>query len=78
MLSYLLNKPLKMKKAKINFIFNTLPSIVIFIVLAVIAKYTNKHMVHEVEKHMTTVFVTFMILTRCIRMVSRQISCSHK
>lgn len=68
-LSYLLKKPLSLKKAKINFIINTLPTIVAFLVLAVLSKYTSKHVVHEVEKHLTSVFVTFMILVRCIKMV---------
>jgi hypothetical protein len=77
-LSLILKKPLKLNKAKTNFFFNTIPTIIAFIALSLLIKYTNLHVVFVLEKHITSIFVTYMILYRCIRMVTRYMKFSQK
>jgi len=72
-LSLLIKKKFKMNKPIINFIFNTCPTICVYVMYITLRRYTHKHFAIEFEKHITPIFVTYMVLYRSIRAVTTQI-----
>ena len=77
-LSYLLKKPFKLKKPRQNLIFNTLPTAIVFLTLLPLHMYTFTHLAQEVERILTNIFVTYMVVSRCIRAVLKQVKSSQK
>lgn len=77
-LSILLNKNLKWSKPRLNFIMNTTPTILVFYIIYCLTHFTHKHLAIVVERHLTIVFVNFMIVTRCIKAVLAQTTSQQK
>ncbi len=60
-------KNFKLKRMKVNLIFNAIPSIIVYLAI-VLAKYLlNLEDREYLEIHITMVFTMFMVISRCIR-----------
>jgi hypothetical protein len=68
-ISHLMKKKLNMKKPKRNFLYNTCPTIIVFIALYFLYGRAPYHFAKEMERMLTWVFVTYMIIYRCLRAV---------
>jgi hypothetical protein len=60
-------KKFKLKKPKINFIFNAIPTIIIYLVLILVRKFLPEGTKEEIEAEIRFFFVVFMTMTRLIR-----------
>ena len=77
-LSVLLGKNLKLKKPKANFIFNTLPSIVLLLVEKFLFTFATYELATEIRGHLVHFFITFMVVSRCLRSMTRIITKNGK
>ena len=62
----LLKKPLKFRKPKINFLFITLPSLTLYLMLLGL-RYFSGYESDSLEPHLVHFFITFMVVSRCLR-----------
>jgi hypothetical protein len=63
--SFLLKKRIKVKKARINFIFITIPSVGLFLVKFILRRYVDQSA--PLEQSVVHFFVLFMVISRCLR-----------
>lgn len=61
----ILKKPLKFRKPKINFLFITLPSLTLYLLMFGGRIVFSNH--YDIEAHLTHFFITFMVVSRCLR-----------
>lgn len=60
-------KCFKLKRAKINLVFNAIPSISVYIAVMIARSLLNLDESQYMEVHITIVFTMFMVISRCIR-----------
>lgn len=65
--SFLLKKRIKVKKAKINFIFITIPSLALFIAKFILRRFVETSKSSPMEQSVVHFFVLFMVISRCLR-----------
>lgn len=66
-LSYLLDKPLRFNKAKQNILFNSLPSMILYLIYIFVAYLTKFQFHGELAKPLLAIFVPTMIVIRSLR-----------
>lgn len=71
--SYIRKRPIKHKKVYAKLKYNTLPAMVVFLVILWAINNYNKILAREIEIHITSIYVTFMIVIRTLRMVTGEI-----
>lgn len=69
-LHLIVKKPLRLKKAKINLLFITIPTIIMFIAQFLIKYCLSTHFA-EFDSHITHFFITFMVISRCMRQLMK-------
>lgn len=70
-LSMILGKSMKWKKPKANFIFNTVPSISLLIIEKLVFTFSCPEFAAEVQGHLVHFFIVFMVISRCLRSMTR-------
>lgn len=70
-LSLILGKPVKLKKPKANFIFNTIPSITLLLIEKLFFAFAPYEYACEVQAHLVHFFIVFMVISRCLRSMTR-------
>jgi len=60
-------KCFKLKRAKINLVFNAIPSISVYIAIMIARSLLQIEESQYMEVHITIVFTMFMVISRCIR-----------
>jgi len=65
-MSFLLKKPIKTKKAKVNFLFITIPTVLFFLGKLALISFE----IHA-EKFIIKFFILFMVVSRCMRALAK-------
>lgn len=74
-MSIILKKPMKLHRAKTNFFFVTIPSIILYIIIYLLRGFlADKNIAQEIEHHLTHFFITFMVVSRCLRALMKVLS----
>ncbi len=77
--SLITKKRIKTKKAKRNFLFITIPSMVLYLVhlflktsyMEYLTNCLSKHSTGEVEQAVVHIFITFTVVSRCVRALTK-------
>lgn len=60
-------KPIKFNKTKINFVFNSIPTIIVYLVIVALRYHLTKEVTSSLEQTVTNFFVIFMTMSRFVR-----------
>jgi hypothetical protein len=74
----ILGKSMKWKKPKANFIFNTVPSITLLIIEKLVFTFCCPEYAAEMQGHLVHFFIVFMVISRCLRSMTRIIQKNGK
>lgn len=71
-------KPIRFKKTKVNFVFNAIPTIIVYLTIVLIRKTFSYETGKALEDNVTTSFMMFMVISRCVRSLWKVLNMKKK